>query len=374
MKFIVNSSVLLRHLSYIDGVVVAKPVIPILNNFHFDIRDGVLNISSTDLETTMSTSIKVDAKEDISIAIPSKNTLELLKSLPDQPLAFSINTEKGFVEIKYESGRFKLTAQRGDEFPKTPVIEGDGNSFKIPAKVLQRGIVKTLFASSNDEIRLNLTGIYFQLFQNNLTFVATDANRLVRMSRSDVKPGVEEAFIIPKKALNLLKSVLPNDDTEVSVNFNRSNAFFQFGDINLICRLIDEKYPDYKAVIPVDNPNKMTIDRQEFLMAVKRVAITSNKSTHQVRLKISGSELTVSAEDIDFENEAQEKLACQYEGEDMEIGFNSKYFLEMLNTMDGNQVTLELSQPNRAGLIVPSVQEPGEEMLMLIMPMMLNNY
>jgi len=235
-------------------------------------------------------------------------------------------------------------------------------------------IVKTLFASSNDEIRLNLTGIYFQLFQNNLTFVATDANRLVRMSRSDVKPGVEEAFIIPKKALNLLKSVLPNDDTEVSVNFNRSNAFFQFGDINLICRLIDEKYPDYKAVIPVDNPNKMTIDRQEFLMAVKRVAITSNKSTHQVRLKISGSELTVSAEDIDFENEAQEKLACQYEGEDMEIGFNSKYFLEMLNTMDGNQVTLELSQPNRAGLIVPSVQEPGEEMLMLIMPMMLNNY
>ncbi|GAB1449747.1 MAG: DNA polymerase III subunit beta [Bacteroidetes bacterium] len=374
MKFIVNSSVLLRHLSYIDGVVVAKPVIPILNNFHFDIKDGVLNISSTDLETTMSTSIKVDAKEDISIAIPSKNTLELLKSLPDQPLAFSINTEKGFVEIKYESGRFKLTAQRGDEFPKTPVIEGDGNSFKIPAKVLQRGIVKTLFASSNDEIRLNLTGIYFQLFQNNLTFVATDANRLVRMSRSDVKPGVEEAFIIPKKALNLLKSVLPNDDTEVSVNFNRSNAFFQFGDINLICRLIDEKYPDYKAVIPVDNPNKMTIDRQEFLMAVKRVAITSNKSTHQVRLKISGSELTVSAEDIDFENEAQEKLACQYEGEDMEIGFNSKYFLEMLNTMDGNQVTLELSQPNRAGLIVPSVQEPGEEMLMLIMPMMLNNY
>ncbi|MCK6612495.1 MAG: DNA polymerase III subunit beta, partial [Bacteroidia bacterium] len=316
MKFIVNSSVLLRHLSYIDGVVVAKPVIPILNNFHFDIKDGVLNISSTDLETTMSTSIKVDAKEDISIAIPSKNTLELLKSLPDQPLAFSINTEKGFVEIKYESGRFKLTAQRGDEFPKTPVIEGDGNSFKIPAKVLQRGIVKTLFASSNDEIRLNLTGIYFQLFQNNLTFVATDANRLVRMSRSDVKPGVEEAFIIPKKALNLLKSVLPNDDTEVSVNFNRSNAFFQFGDINLICRLIDEKYPDYKAVIPVDNPNKMTIDRQEFLMAVKRVAITSNKSTHQVRLKISGSELTVSAEDIDFENEAQEKLACQYEGED----------------------------------------------------------
>jgi DNA polymerase-3 subunit beta len=221
---------------------------------------------------------------------------------------------------------------------------------------------------------LNLTGVYVQLFTNSITFVATDANRLVRISRNDIKPGVEESFIIPKKALSLLKSALPTDDTEVSVSFNRSNAFFQFGEISLICRLIDEKYPDYKAVIPTENPNKLTIDRAELLMSVKRVSITSNKTTHQIRLKLAGSDLTISAEDIDFENEAQEKLSCSYEGEDMEIGFNSKYLLEMLTSMDALQVTLEMSQPNRAGVIVPSVQEPGEEMLMLIMPMMLNNY
>lgn len=373
MKFIVNSSVLLRHLSYIDGVVVSKPIIPILNNFLFDIKDGVLTIHSSDLETTMNTSIKVDAKEDVSIAIPSKTTLELLKTLSDQPLAFSINEEKGSVEIKYESGRFKLTAQRGDEFPKTPVLE-EANSFEIGAKILQKAINKTIFSTSSDELRLNLTGVYLQLFKNNITFVATDANRLVRFTRNDVQPGIEDSFILPKKALNLLKSCLPNDDTKVKVYFTHQNAHFQIGDVNLICRLIDEKYPDYRAVIPTENPNQLTIDRGEFLMAVKRVAITSNKSTHQIRLKMAGSELTISAEDIDFENESQEKLSCAYVGEDMEIGFNSKYFLEMLNTMDAPEVTLELSQPNRAGVIVPSAQETDEDILMLIMPMMLNSY
>lgn len=373
MKFIVNSSVLLRHLSYIDGVVVAKPIIPILNNFLFDIKDGVLTIHSTDLETTMSTSIKVDAKEDVSIAIPSKTTLELLKTLSDQPLAFSINEEKGSVEIKYESGRFKLTAQKGDEFPKTPEVEG-ASTFDIGAKVLQRAINKSVFATSSDELRLNLTGVYLQLFKNNITFVATDANRLVRFTRNDIKAAAEETLILPKKALNLLKSCLPNDETVVKVNFNRQNAYFQIGDVSLICRLIDEKYPDYKAVIPTENPNKLTIDRGEFLMAVKRVSITSNKTTHQIRLKLVGSDLTISAEDIDFENESQEKLTCSYVGEDMEIGFNSKYLLEMLNNMDAPQIVLELSQPNRAGVIVPAAQETDEELLMLIMPMMLNNY
>ncbi|MDP3927660.1 MAG: DNA polymerase III subunit beta [Bacteroidota bacterium] len=373
MKFIVNSSVLLRHLSYIDGVVVSKPIIPILNNFLFDIKDGMLTIHSSDLETTMNTSIKVDAKEDVSIAIPSKTTLELLKTLSDQPLAFSINEEKGSVEIKYESGRFKLTAQRGDEFPKTPVLE-EANSFEIGAKILQKAINKTIFSTSTDELRMNLTGVYLQLFKNNITFVATDANRLVRFTRNDVQPGIEDALILPKKALNLLKSCLPNDDSKVKVFFTHQNAHFQMGDVNLICRLIDEKYPDYRAVIPTENPNQMTIDRGEFLMAVKRVAITSNKSTHQIRIKMVGSELTISAEDIDFENESQEKLTCSFVGEDMEIGFNSKYFLEMLSTMDASEITLELSQPNRAGVIVPSTQETDEDILMLIMPMMLNNY
>lgn len=373
MKFIVNSTTLLKQLSNIDGVVVSKPIIPILNNFLFDIKNGELKISSTDLETTMTTMIKVEAKEDVAIAIPSKTTIDLLKTLPDQPLAFSINLEKGAVEIKYDSGRFKLTAQKGDEFPKNPVVE-DGKKFTIPAKVLQKAIAKTVFATSNDELRLNLTGVFVQLTNDDITFVATDANRLVRYNRADIKPGVEETFILPKKALNLLKSSLPNDDTQVTIEFNRSNAFFTFGDVSLICRLIDEKYPDYKAVIPQDNPNRLTIDRNEFQTGVKRVSITSNKTTHQIRLKLAGSELTISAEDIDFENEAQEKLKCTYEGEDLEIGFNSKYLSEMLGSVDAPEVYLNMSQPNRAGVLTPVASDEGESILMLVMPMMLNSY
>jgi DNA polymerase-3 subunit beta len=373
MKFIVNSTVLLKHLSMIDGVVVSKPIIPILNNFLFDIKDGNLTISSTDLETTMTTSIKVDAKEDVAIAIPSKTTIELLKSLPDQPLAFTINVDKGSLEIKYSTGRFKLTAQNADEFPKNPEVDGD-KSFKIQAGVLQKAIAKSVFATSNDDLRLNLTGVFVQLFNKNIVFVATDANRLVRYTRNDVQPGVEESFILPKKALNLLKNALPTNDTEVTINFNKSNAYFSFGDVSLICRLIDEKYPDYKAVIPTDNPNKMTIDKAEFNSSVKRVSITSNKTTHQIRLKIAGSDLAISAEDLDFENESQEKLACTYVGEDMEIGFNSKYLSEMLSAIDSPNVHLELSMPNRAGVLVPETTDEGEEVLMLVMPMMLNNY
>ncbi|MFN7313989.1 MAG: DNA polymerase III subunit beta [Bacteroidota bacterium] len=373
MKFIVNSTTLLKQLSNIDGVVVAKPIIPILNNFLFDIKDGELKISSTDLETTMTTAIKVEAKEEMSIAIPSKTTLDLLKTLPDQPLAFSVNLDKGAVEIKYDTGRFKLTAQKGDEFPKNPVVE-DGKKFTIPAKVLQKAITKTVFATSTDELRLNLTGVYVQLTNDHITFVATDANRLVKYKRNDVKPGVEESFILPKKALNLLKSSLPNDETEVTIEFNRSNAFFTFNDVSLICRLIDEKYPDYNAVIPKENPNQLQIAKSEFSVAVKRVSITSNKTTHQIRLKFAGSDLTISAEDIDFENEAQEKLTCQYTGEDLEIGFNSKYLAEMISAVDSEELKLEMSQPNRAGVLTPVTQDEGEDMLMLVMPLMLNSY
>ncbi|MFI5221802.1 MAG: DNA polymerase III subunit beta [Bacteroidia bacterium] len=373
MKFIVNSTTLLKQLSAIDGVTVSKPIIPILNNFLFDIKDGNLSISATDLETTMTTGIKVDAKEDISIAIPSRTTLDLLKTLPDQPLAFSINLEKGSVEIKYDSGRFKLTAQKGDEFPKNPTVE-DGKKFSMPAKVLQKAISKTVFATSTDELRLNLTGVFVQLFNDHITFVATDANRLVRYTRNDVKPGQEEIFILPKKALNLLKSSLPTDDSEVTIEYNRQNANFTFGETTLICRLIDEKYPDYAAVIPQENPNKLTMDRNEFAMSVRRVSITSNKTTHQIRLKIAGSELTISAEDLDFENEAQEKLKCQYDGDDLEIGFNSKYLAELLGALDATEVKLEMSQPNRAGVLSPLTPDEGEDILMLVMPMMLNSY
>ncbi len=326
MKFIVSTSTLLEHLQLINGAVVNKPILPILENFLFDIKDGNLTITSTDLETSMTTTIKVDAQEDAIIAVPSKLTIETLRSLPEQPVTFTINDKDNGIEISSGFGRYKLTGQPGNDFPKTPVAETD-RSITIPGKVLSKAVNKTLFATGNDELRLNLTGVFVQLSNDDITFVATDANRLVRMRRDDIKPGVEHSFILPKKALNLLKSALPADDTAVRIDYNQSNAFFTFGAIQLICRLIDERYPDYNSVIPKENPNVLTINRQEFLNSVKRISIFSNKTTHQIRLKIAGSELNISAEDFDLANEAQERLACQYEGEDLKSGLTPSSWL-----------------------------------------------
>jgi DNA polymerase-3 subunit beta len=234
-------------------------------------------------------------------------------------------------------------------------------------------INKTIFAVSNDELRPAMSGVYVQLAEQSTTFVATDAHKLVRYRRTDVSAEKPTSIILPKKALTLLKSSLPSDDVNVSIEYNNTNAFFQFGTINLICRLIDERYPDYEAVIPRLNPNKLTVDRSLFLNTLRRVVIFANKTTHQVRLKISGSELHISAEDLDFSNEAHERLSCQFEGEDMEIGFNAKFLVEMLNNLNCEEVVLEMSTPNRAGLLVPAVKEDHEDILMLVMPVMLNN-
>ncbi len=370
MKFIVNTDQLLHKLQGISGTIVSKPVIPILDHFLFDIASGKLTITATDLETSMSTSIDVQADEDVRIAIPSKMCLDTLKALPNQPVTFTVNSDKNSVELKSEFGRYKLIGQNADDFPKIPEATSD-NHFEMNSGVLSSSIAQTIFASGNDELRLSLTGVYVQLFDDNAVFVATDANRLVKVERSDVKPGVESNFILPKKALNLLKANLPHDDTAVKVEFNESNAFFNFDEIRLICRLIDERYPDYRAVIPTENPNKLTLSRLDFLNSVKRISIFGNKTTNQINIKIRGSELTISAEDIDLSNEAVERLGCDYSGEDMEIGFNSKLLIEMLQNINTPEIIIELSTPNRAGIILPSTNEDNENLLMLIMPMMI---
>ncbi|MGB0850478.1 MAG: DNA polymerase III subunit beta [Bacteroidia bacterium] len=370
MKFIVNTNQLLQKLQSISGTIVAKPVIPILDHFLFDIKDGKLTITGTDLETSMSTSLDVQADEDVQIAVPSKMCMETLKALPNQPVTFTVSEDKNAIELKSEFGRYKLVGQNASDFPKIPETTSE-NSFNMPAGVLSSSIAQTIFASGNDELRLSLTGVYVQLYRDNAVFVATDANRLVKVERSDVRPGVETSFILPKKALNLLKSNLPQDDTETKVDFNDSNAFFAFGDVKLICRLIDERYPDYKAVIPTDNPNKLTLNRQDFLNSVKRISIFGNKTTNQINIKITGSELTIYAEDLDLSNEAVERLGCDYAGEDMEIGFNSKLLIEMLQNLSTPDILIELSTPSRAGIILPSENIEDESLLMLIMPMMI---
>ena len=374
MKFIVSSSLLLKQLQAIGGVINNNNTLPILDNFLFELDKDGLTVSASDLETTMTAKVSVTKSEKTgSIAIPAKILLDTLKTFSDIPITFTIDSKSTYsVEISAGEGKYKLSGYNADEFPKTPTLESF-SSIEIQSEVLAKAINKSIFATGNDELRPVMSGVFCQLSPENITFVATDAHKLVRYRRSDAKSKEASSFILPKKPLNQLKNLLTHDESKVKVDYNNTNAFFAFGEFNLICRLIDGKYPNYDAVIPTENPNKLIIERIPFLNSIKRVSIFSNQSTHQVRFKISGKELTLSAEDLDFSNEAKERLTCQYEGEDLEIGFNSKFILEMLNNIDSDEVCLEMSAPNRAGLLLPVNNEnKAEDLLMLVMPVMLN--
>lgn len=373
MKFIVSSSALLKQLSSINGVITTNPVVPILENFLFEINEGLLTITASDLQTSMITEIDIESKESGSIAVPAKMLLETLKNLPEQPVTFSIDEETYSIEINSDNGRYKLSGENATDFPKVPAV-ADDFSVELSTDVLERAISNSIFATSNDELRPAMTGVYLNLSDSNTTFVATDGYRLVRYRRVDIASDVGSEIIIPRKALNLLRTSLPAENTTVTLEFNMSNAFFRFANIRMICRLIDERFPDYENVIPSDNDNKMTIDRGEFLSSLKRIAIYANRTTHQIRLKISGSELQISAEDLDFANEATERLTCEHDGDDIEIGFNARILIDMLGNTTSKDVELHLSAPNKAGLIFPVEKDENEDLLMLVMPVMLNNY
>jgi DNA polymerase-3 subunit beta len=372
MKFIVSTTALLRQLQVMNGVISTNTVLPILEGFLFEIEPGKLRISATDLETSMTSDMAIETRDKGKIAIPARILVDTLKTLPEQPLAISIDEKTYAVEITTDSGKFKLSGENGDDFPRIPAAE-NVSALTMPSPGLQRAINKTLFAVSTDELRPAMTGVLFQLDADGVTFVGTDAHKLVRYQRKDTASTEQASFIVPRKALSLLKSALPGDDTQVSISYNQSNAFFRFHDLELICRLIDARYPDYNAVIPRENPNNLLVNRAALLNTLKRVMIFSNKTTHQVMLRIAGSELQISAKDLDFSNEASERLDCEYHGEDMEIGFNARFLLEMINAMDTDQVRFELSTPTRAGLLMPSETTSEESVLMLVMPVMLNH-
>jgi len=373
MKFIVNSSYLLKQLSYINGVITANPVVPILENFLFEIDKSRLTVTASDLQTSMITEINVESKERGNIAVPARILLDTLKNLPDQPVTFSMDESTYSIELSSDNGRYKLSGENATDFPKVPSVSNDFSA-SISSEVLGRAINNTIFATSNDELRPAMTGVYVNLSDKNTTFVSTDGHRLVRYRRADVKSDNGSTIIIPRKALNLLKATLPSENTDVTIDFNAANAFFKFGTIRMICRLIDERFPDYENVIPASSTIKMTINRADFLSSLKRISIYANKTTHQVRLKITGSELQVSAEDLDFSNEANERLSCEHEGEDIEIGFNARFMVEMLSNLDTEQIKLNMSAPNKAGVILPVEKDKNEDILMLVMPVMLNQY
>jgi DNA polymerase-3 subunit beta len=371
MKFSVSSSELLRHLQIASGAIGSNPVLSILEDFLFTIEQKKLTITATDLETSISISLDVLSEDDFSVAIPAKILLDTLKALPQQPITFTVHPDSYNIEITSSYGKYRLAGERSDEFPQIPQPDSV-DSVKISSKYLLEAIGNTVFATSSDDLRPAMTGVYFQVDFNKLICVATDAHKLVRYTTHQLAGEVATSFIVPKKALNLLKNALPANET-VSLSFNSANAFFSFQGINLVCRLIDARYPDYNAVIPVDNPNLMTINRVDFMNSLKRIAIYANKTTNQVALDISDLSLTVSAQDLDFSNEATEQMTCNYQGEPMRIAFNARFLIEMLNVLSCEEVKMEFSKPSRAGILAPVEENTEREILMLVMPVMLNN-
>jgi DNA polymerase III subunit beta len=371
MKFIVSSSALLKQLQHINGVINANTVLPILEDFLFEIEKNKLTVVATDLETVMKVHVDVEAKDSGKVCIPAKILMETLKNISEQPLTFNIDKNFG-IEITSDNGKYKVMGENPDNFPKEPIAD-DANSFTMSSTALVTAINKSLFAVSNDDLRPAMTGVFFELDKNGLTCVATDAHRLVKYKRTDVSCPKTDTFIVPKKPLNLLKSALPDNEDELNLSYNSNHLFVKHGGTELVCRLIDARFPDYKVVIPADNPFKLTVNKSDFQGALRRVSVFSNKSTNQVALSISGSELQLAAQDVDFSFEGNERMSCQYDGDDLQIAFNAKFLIEMLNAAETPEINVELSTPTKAGIIRPTEAEENEELLMLVMPLMLNN-
>jgi DNA polymerase III subunit beta len=376
MNFVISSTTLLNRLQLVSKVVNSKNTLPILDNFLFKVEDDNLKITASDLETTLTTSIKPDSVEgDVLVAIDSKKILEILKEFPEQPLTFQIDPENLKMDITSENGKFSLVGQSGEDFPKIPELKQDQvNRINVEPEILFTGLTSSIFATADDELRPIMNGILIEISPDSMTFVASDSHKLVRYRRKDATADMEASFVLPKKPAAILKNIVTKAEDELTIEFDDKNAIFSFMGFNLVCRLIEGNYPSYNSVIPTENPYKMIVDRVEFYNTLKRVSIFSNQASNLVKLSISGNRLTISAQDIDYSISAKEDIACQYEGEEMTIGFKSLFLLEILTNLSTEEVCLEVSDPTRAGLILPKDNDnTDEDILMLLMPMMINN-
>jgi len=376
MRFVVSSIDLLNHLQAINRVISSKNTLPILDNFLFNLEDTELTITASDLESTMITKLELENVDgEGQIAIEAKRLTDILKEFPDQPLTFEINLETLAVVINSENGKFSIVGSNAEDFPQLPAISEETQiSILIPGNALLKGINKTIFATADDELRPVMNGIFMQFSAEGTKFVASDAHKLVRYSRNDIKSSGDASFILPKKPASLLKNILPKEDGEITLQFDEKNAFFKLSNYKLICRLVEGTYPNYASVIPKNNPNKLTIDRVDLFNTIKRVSVFSNQASNLVKLHLTGNQIVVSAQDIDFSISAYERLSCTYDGEEMEIGFKSVFFGEILTAINAENVVVEMSEPSKATLVLPFEKESeNEDELMLIMPMMINN-
>jgi len=376
MNFAITSKTLLQQLQVIGGIISNNSTVPILNDFLFEAGEDGLTIYGSDLESSFSARVgsdQVNVKKDGSIAIPAKLLLDTMKTFADMPLVFTVDAKTNGIVISSETGKYKLSGHNPADFPRMPEIATE-NKMAVDSMTLAHAINKTIFATGNDDIRPVMSGVLFEMSPTGCNFVATDAHKLVRYHRKDVTSSGNGSIVLPKKPLNLLKNILLSYDTPVDVSYNDTNVSFSFENYRVVSRLIDGKFPNYEAVFPKNNPNRLMVDKTPLLNAIRRVSIFSNKTTYQVRLKIAGSDLQIMAEDLDFANEAFERLTCQYDGDDLEIGFNSRFLIEMIQNIDSENVVFELSEPNRAGIVKPGTFDAEvEDITMLVMPIMLNH-
>ncbi len=373
MNFIVSSTALLSHLQAIGRVINPKSSLPILENFLLKVEGKTLSITASDLETTLVTSLELEsASADICLAVNAKLLMDSLKEFSDQPLQFDINENNLAVVVKTANGNYNFIGVRGDEYPKMPALGDDASNLTMPVEVLAGGVAKAAFATADDDLRPTMTGIFFDIKPEEITFVATDAHKLVRFKNLSVKSGIDASFILPKKPASLLKTVIAKESGEVQIAFDQKNIAFKLPTYTMVCRQIEGRFPNYNGVIPQNNPYKLIIDRLSLMNATRRVFAFSNQGTGLIKLAISNNTLVISAQDIDFSTSAEETLACQYEGENITIGFKAPFLVDILNNISSSDVTIELADPSRAGIIVPFENEADEDLLMLLMPMLLS--
>lgn len=370
MKFTTTTGELQRVLTKVSSVVPTKSTMPILENMLFDLLNNTLTITATDLDISQTISLEVKGAEDGRIAIPSKRLLDTVRALPDTQVVFTIDMTTNKIKITTGNGEYNLTGENAKEFPVAPPFKST-EEITFESAVIKRIIQRTVFAVSTDELRPAMMGVLLQPKGSDLRAVSTDGHRLVKFTYKLAKAsGLKRDIIIPAKALNIISKSI--EGGEVKMSMDDTHVKFEFDKIVLVSRLIDETYPNYESVIPSENDKAMTVDREQMASAIRRVALYASATTHQIKLGITKSALTVSAQDIDFGGEAKEKIDCEYSSDDLDIGFNSGYLNDILSHLEAKQVTFKFSSSTRAGIVSPSGEKTDEDVLMLVMPVRLN--
>lgn len=374
MKFIISSTALFSRLQAISRVINSKNSMPILDCFLMELQDGTLKITASDNDTTLSTTLEVNEyDEDGRFAISSKTLLESLKEISEQPLSFQVNLSNLEICIQYQNGKYNMMGQNADEYPQPQEFDDNAVKVDMDSSILMNGINRCVFATADDELRPVMNGIYFDITTDDITLVASDGHKLVRCKTFAAHGSEKAAFILPKKPANILKALLPKEEGNTEIAFDDRKAMFTLKNYLMVCRLIEGRYPNYNSVIPQNNPYKAIIDRSSFISALRRVSVFSSQASSLIKLSLSNNQMKISAQDIDFSTSAEETVTCQYEGNPMSIGFKSSFLIDILNNISGLNVVIELADPSRAGVIVPEEQEENEDLLMLLMPMMLND-